>query len=207
MKTAAVIIYLMLLLSPTFSPCATPQDQFEIRLEQCLGGNLDAPIRIMVFSDFMCTHCRELFLGTISQVLKEYSSTNKVCVMYFEFPLPTNKYSRQAAQYSKAAQKLGKEQWYTVMKVLYENQSLWSKDGSIDEVVSKALAPDDYNRIKELRRNSDIDKEISREFAFGDKKKIRETPTFFVKAKGREQRVTGFLSFATLKNFFDSALK
>jgi protein-disulfide isomerase len=207
MKVLQAIIYFVLLQSLAFSPCATAQDQFEIRLEQCLGGNLDAPIRIQVFSDFMCTHCRELFLSTISQVLKEYSSTNKVCVMYYEFPLPTNKYSRQAAQYSKAAQKLGKEQWYAVMEALYENQSQWIEDGSIDKVLSKALAPDDYNRIRELRRKSEIDKEISREFALGEKKKIRETPTFFVKAQGREQRVTGFLPYATLKDFFDKVLK
>ncbi len=207
MRLITAIIYLLLLPSSAFTPCATPQEKEEIKPEQCLGGSLDAPIRIEVFSDFQCTHCRELFLNTISHVLNEYCSVNKVCVVYYEFPLPPNRYSRRAAQYSKAAQNLGREQWRSVMKTLYENQSLWSGDGAIDAVVSKALAPEDYKRIKDLLRDGAIDEQITREFELGVKRGIRTTPTLFVHALGREQRVSGVVPYPALKNFFDRILK
>jgi protein-disulfide isomerase len=202
------IIYLALLLpSSVIAPRTTPKTKDEIRPEQCLGGNLDAPIRIEVFSDFECTHCRDLFLNTISQVLNEYCSVNKVCVVYHEFPLPSNKFSRQAAQYSKAAQKLGREQWRVVMNALYENQSIWSRDGSIDKIVSKALSPDDYSRLKGLLRDRGIDTEISREVSLGVNRKVMITPTFFVYALGKEQRISGVLPYPALKSFFDNVLK
>ena len=208
MRVINAIIYLVLLLSfSVTAPCATPQVKDMIEPEQCLGGNLDSPIRIEVFSDFQCTHCRDLFLNTISQVLNEYSSNNKVCVIYREFPLPTNKFSRRAAQYSKAAQKLGREQWRIVMHALYENQSLWSADGSINKVVAKALTPENYNRLNGMLQDHAIDEEIAREFSLGEKARITTTPTLFIYALGKEQRVSGVLPFLALKKFFDNVLK
>ncbi len=178
----------------------------ELRPEQCLGGNPDAPIQIEVFSDFECTHCRDFYLDTISVVLKEYCSQNKVCVVYREFPWPDNRYSRRAAQFSKAAQKLGRQQWVAVMTALYENQSRWSFSGSIDAYVSKALAPEDYSRLKDLLRDKSIDAEIRSDIALGEKRKVTITPTFFIDVLGKEQRVVGVLSYPILKNFFDMAL-
>jgi len=208
MRWVPAIIYMVLLLpSSAMPPSAAPQFKNGIRPEQCLGGSPDAPIRIEVFSDFQCTHCRDFFLNTISKVLKEYCSVNKVCVVYREFPLPPNKHSRRAAQYSKAAQKLGREQWLAVITALYENQSAWSGDGSIGAVVSKALSPDDYSRLNDLLRGPEIDAEVAREFATGEKNKIVMTPTVFVHALGKEQRVSGILPYATLKTFFDNVLK
>ena len=36
---------------------------------KCLGGTLDAPIQLEVFSDFQCSYCRSFYLETITQVL------------------------------------------------------------------------------------------------------------------------------------------
>jgi protein-disulfide isomerase len=202
-----VIWLAMLLLYFVVAPGATAQIKDEIKPEQCLGGNLDAPILIEVFSDFECTHCRDFFLNTISLVLKEYCSLNKVCVVYHEFPWPDNRFSRRAVQFAKAAQKLGREQWRGVMQALYENQSKWASTGSIDGFVAKVLSPDDYSRLKGLLRDRAIDEEIKREVAQGEKRKVTITPTFFIYALGKEQKISGVLAFPILKNFFDSALK
>lgn len=92
---------IFILLIAAFPDASAQTDQ--LKPEQCLGGELDAPIRIEVFSDFECPACREFYLNTIRPVLKDYCSLDKVCVVYHEFPLQGHKYSRQAAQYSKAA--------------------------------------------------------------------------------------------------------
>jgi protein-disulfide isomerase len=197
-----LVIFVLLVVAPNASTQSN-----EVQPEQCLGGNLDAPIRIEVFSDFECTHCRDFYLNTISLVLKEYCSLNKVCVVYHEFPWPSNRFSRQAAQYSKAAQKLGREQWHIVMQALYENQQRWSLNGSIDGVISNALPADDYTHLKKLLRDPSIDAAIRREITMGEKKKVTTTPTFFVYAIGKEQKIAGNLSYSILKSFFDSVLK
>ena len=83
-----------------------PSDRIE---GQLLGGSLNSPIRLEVFSDFQCPSCRQFYLETIQPVLQEYSSKDKVCVIYHEFPLNQHPYARQAALYSEAASRLGRE--------------------------------------------------------------------------------------------------
>jgi protein-disulfide isomerase len=178
-----------------------------LKPEQCLGGELDAPILIEVFSDFECPACREFYLNTIRPVLREYCSLDKVCVVYHEFPLAGHKYSRQAAQYSKAAQRLGQKQWHAVLDALYENQEKWYQNGSVDDVVFKALGADEYFRVRKLLLDPSIDTAIESEIAVGQKKEVTSTPTFFVVAMGKEQKVVGGLPYPVLKGFLDGIVK
>ena len=181
---------------------ANPDNQ-----EKCLGGSLDAPIRLDVFSDFQCTHCRDFFLNTIPSVLKDYCSLNKVCVVYHEYPLRNNTYSRKAAQYSLAAQKLGREPWHSVMTALYQHQENWAQTGNVDEVVAKVLTADEYSRLKKLVLDPSLDTAIDSDIALGNKNEVTSTPTILVNALGREQKVVGFIPFPVLKDFFDSIVK
>ena len=201
-------VFCVALFALAFSPrTVAPAQTADLKPEHCLGGGLDAPIRIEVFSDFECPACREFYLNTVRQVLKEYCSLNKVCVVYREFPLQGHKHSRFAARYSKAAQRLGRNQWQTVMEVLYEKQEKWFQDGSVDDVVLNALGADEYFRLKKLLLDPSIDAEIDGEIAMGKKKVVESTPTFFVYAVGKEQKVTGIIPYPVLKEFLDTIIK
>jgi protein-disulfide isomerase len=207
MRLMFYVPYLSLLtMAFVIHPEAYPQST-ELKPEQCLGGELDAVIRIEVFSDFECPACRELYLNTIRPVLKEYSSLGKVCVVYHEFPLKGHKYSRQAAQYSKAAQRLGRKQWHAVMDALYENQEKWSQDGTVDDTVFKALGAEEYTRLRKLLLDPSLDAAIDSEVALGEKREVTSTPTFFVYAIGKEQKVVGGLPYSVLKDYFDRIVK
>ena len=196
----------LLVLAAALSQSALAQT-VGLKPEQSLGGALDAPIRLEVFSDFECPGCREFYMNTIRTVLKEYCSADKVCVVYREFPLQGHKYSRQTAQYSKAAQRLGQKQWLAVLDALYENQQKWYQDGKVDDVVFKALGADDYFRVRKLLLDPTIDSAIQEEISLGEKKAVTSTPTLFVYALGREQKVVGGLPYPVLKGFFDSIVK
>ena len=78
-----------------FTPVGHPGPTAEPASGQILGGSKNSPVKIEVFSDFECPACRELYLVTIRQVLQEYSSKDKVCVIYHEFPLSSHRYSRR----------------------------------------------------------------------------------------------------------------
>ncbi len=205
MKATLSLLSLVLLLAAL--PSIATAQTAEPKSEQVLGGALSSPIRIEVFSDFECPSCRAFFLESIRPVLKDYSSVDKVCVIYYEFPLKGHKYSRQAARYSKAAERLGRKQKLAVMDALYEQQEKWYQDGSLEDVVFKALGSDDYFRVKKLLLDPSLDEEIDREIALGEKKEVTSTPTFFVSAIGKEQKVVGILPYAVLKDFFDSIVK
>jgi protein-disulfide isomerase len=179
----------------------------DLKPEQCLGGSPEAPIRIEVFSDFQCPACRQLYLESIRPVLKDYCSLDKVCIVYMEFPLQGRKYSRQASRYVKAAQKLGRKEYQNVMEAIYEHQETWVQDGSLDDVVFKALGSNSYMSLKKLLMDSSIDAAIDADLAEGQRRDVQSTPTSFVYALGKEQRAIGFLPYVVLKDFFDRIVK
>jgi protein-disulfide isomerase len=179
----------------------------DLKPEQCLGGAPDAPIRIEVFSDFECPACRQLFLETIRPVLKDYCSLDKVCVAYHEFPLQGHKYSRLAARYAKAAQKLGRTPYLAVMDALYQDQGKWSQDGSVDDVVFKTLGADQYLNLKKLLLDPSLDRIIDAEIALGQRKDVQSTPTFFIYSIAKEEKVVGVVPYPALKEFFDRIVK
>jgi protein-disulfide isomerase len=92
-----------------------------------MGGTPDAPIQMEVFSDFQCGYCRAFYVETITQVLNSYTPSDKICVTYYEFPLDNHTYSRKAARYSLAAQRVGKKQWLAVVDALYTKQEQWGR--------------------------------------------------------------------------------
>ncbi len=207
MKSIPAALFGALLILVVAAPRGASGQANSITPEHCLGGTLDAPIRIEVFSDFECPSCREFYLNSIRPVLKDYCSLDKVCVVYYEFPLASHKYSREAARNSKAAQRLGRKEWLAVMDALYINQQKWSQNGSVDEVVFLALGADDYLRLKKMLLAPSIDTSIESEISMGKKREVTSTPTLFVNAIGREQKVVGGLPYSVLKDFFDSIVK
>jgi protein-disulfide isomerase len=179
----------------------------EVNPEQCLGGKLDAPVRIEVFSDYQCPACRGFYLDAIQKVLETYCSQDKVCVIYHEFPLKNHNLSRVAAKYSKAAQRLGRKQWVAVMGALYTSQAEWSWDGSVETVVARALDPRDFAELKKRLADPSVDAAIDREVALGEKREVSSTPTFFLSSGGKEERVVGGVPYRILQAYIDRLLK
>jgi len=122
LKILAVVLLTIVVLTPGNAQYLKNQPP------NCAGGTLDAPIRMEIFSDFQCTWCRAFYLETVTQVLKSYSPADKVCVIYYEFPLDMHPYGRKAARYSIAAQHVGKKQWLAVVDALYTKQEQWAAD-------------------------------------------------------------------------------
>lgn len=185
----------------------SPARTSEVSAEQCLGGKLDAPVRIEVFSDYQCPACRSFFLDSIQKVLETYCSQDKVCVIYHEFPLKNHNLSRLAARYSKAAQKLGRKQWIAVMAALYTSQAEWSWDGSVDTVVARALDPGDFAALKKLLEDPSIDAAIDKEVALGEKRDVKSTPTFYLTSGAKEERVVGGVPYRILQAYIDRLIK
>ena len=182
---------------------AAPAQTPDVTPDQCIGGKLDAPIRIEVFSDYQCPACRNFYLDVIQKVLETYCTQDRVCVIYHEFPLKGHNLARLAARYSKAAQRLGRKQWVAVMGALYTSQAEWTWDGSVETVVSRALDPRDLAALKKLLEDPSIDTAIDREVTLGEKREIKSTPTFFLYSRGKEERVVGGIPYQVLQGYID----
>ena len=184
-----------------------PASGQEAAPDQFLGGRRDAPIRLEVYSDFQCLGCRVFYLETVKKVLQDYGALNKVCVLYREFPLNGHPYAREAARYAVAAQRLGRKQYQAVVESLYIHQREWSENGRVSTAVVKALSPEDYQRLWKILQANSINQTIDRDVAWGRSREITMTPTFFIIAGGREQRIVGGVPYQVLKDFFDRTLK
>lgn len=196
-----ILMIVSILLVPSI---AVPQ---RAQPPNCVGGTLSAPIRLEIFSDFQCSACRTFYLEVISEVVKQYGSSGKVCVLYNEFPLNGHPYSRKAARYSLAAQRINRKLWLTVMNALYQRQPLWTSDGNIDRVLAGAVSARDLTRIKNLAAQPSIDNAVDREVAYGEKNKVHSTPTIFLTAGNKTQKVEGALPYEVWKDIFDDILE
>ncbi len=171
---------------------------------QILGGSLSSPIRLELFSDFQCPACRALYLGTIRQVIQDYCSTDRVCVIYHEFPLAAHRFSREAARYSEAVSRLGSQKLLPVYDSIFSDQAQWSQDGSLGVTVAKALSVEDYQKLQSIMRDSSINAAIFNEVQLGMQRGVKSTPTLFIYYAGKQQKIEGVITYAVLKQFLDS---
>jgi protein-disulfide isomerase len=172
-----------------------------------LAGQRSAAVRLELFSDFQCPSCRAFYLETIKPLIADYTKANKIdkiLIAYHDFPLDMHPYARKAARLALAASRLGRERWLHVVDVLYIEQEKWAQDGNIEAVLAKSLDPTEMVRLQSLASNPAIETLINQEIQLGQSQNITSTPTFFVLTQtGRQQRVTGGVALAVLKDYLD----
>jgi len=173
---------------------------------RCVGGKPSAPIRIEVFSDFQCPACRSFYLETMRSVLADYADAGKVCVVYREFPLNQHPYARPAARYAHAALQLGVRQWALVADALYLSQDRWSLDGQLEPVLASALSKEDLDRVKKLAAEDAVETVIDRDIALAKQFQVTSTPTFFISANGKTEKITGVIQYPILRRYLDHLL-
>jgi len=172
----------------------------------CVGGKPVAPVKIEVFSDYQCPACRDFYLRTIRSVLSDYADTGGVCVVYREFPLQMHSHSQEAAKYGAAAMRMGQRTWALVTEALYQNQDQWAQDGNIQAVVATALNKEDLARLQKEMNNPEVAKTIASDMALGRSRDVNQTPTFFISAKGKTEKIAGIVQYPILRRYLDNLL-
>jgi protein-disulfide isomerase len=171
----------------------------------CIKGKPTSPIKIEVFSDFQCPACRAFYLETIKQVMTEYGDTGKACIAYREFPLNMHAHARSAARYGHAALTISPQLWVQVADTLFQNQEAWGASGDVEGALAKALSAKDLADIKKLVASpAALDAAIEADIKLGTEKQINSTPTFFITAAGKTEKVPGAIRFPILKRYLDT---
>lgn len=171
-----------------------------------LGGSLTSPVRIEIFSNFECTHCREYYLRTIKKILREYSSVNKVCVIYHDFPFKSHKYDREAARYVEAASHLGQEYILKVIEALYTDQAEWIQNGQLQQSIAKVLPKEVFEELLELAKNPEIDPLIEAQYNLAVGLGLKSTPASFIFYQEKQQKVEGLITYIVLKTFIEDKI-
>lgn len=191
-------------------------------------GSSSAPIKMEVFTDYQCPSCRNLFMGTLTQLIaSDYITSGKVYLVHHDFPLQAHMHSGMAALWANAAAKVG--EFPAAEEALYANQDAWGSTGDIAKYISAAMPAADFNKVQEIVKACGtpapqstwakgdplanishpcpLDHVIADDIELGYKIPVQATPTYVITSKGQKLPVgSGSVSWPILKQFFDQLL-
>lgn len=88
-------------------------------------GNINAPVELVVFSDFECPYCYDLY-KQIEEIRAEYIETGKVKFIFLNHPLKSHQKALLLARISEYAYDTG--DFYTIYKLLFEEHQNITND-------------------------------------------------------------------------------
>jgi protein-disulfide isomerase len=167
-----------------------------------------APIRMEIFSDFTCPHCRVLHEETLPLLIREFVVPGKLYIIDRAFPLASagHQYSREAFGYAVAAARIGKYQ--EVADALYAHQNTWALAGNVWDCVTAVLKnPADQKKVKELSKDPGVLAEIEAEYQEGVQAGVNETPTMVVTAGGKRYPLPRAPNYEILRSLLNGFLR
>jgi len=159
-------------ISKLFDAPLTPN----LRSDESIRGNKDAPIVLVEYSDFECPYC-----SRGAQVVKQLRSKygDKIQFIYKHLPLPFHKQAMISAQYYEAIRLQSPEKAFEFHDKIFENQALLQKGPSELEKIAKSFSIDMAKLKKDLNSEkvkSRIEEDMSEAQKFG----IQGTPGFVI---------------------------
>jgi len=143
-------------------------------------GAVDAPVRILEYTDFQCPACSKV-VKSVDELLKTYSG--KVSLEHKHFPLPGHKNALKASLFAECAAAQGK--FWPYHDVLFGSQTSWT---GLDD-------PSQYFEDLGMQLNLDRDKlkacvagkgaaqKIESDKMDGEIAGVSATPTFVIEGK------------------------
>jgi protein-disulfide isomerase len=188
-----------------FGMSVAPMSSYQVDMAalKC-AGSIMAPVRLEVFSDFQCPHCRILHLETLRKVMAECVATNKVYLVHHDFPLAMHPYAREAARWANAAARVHK--YEQASDALFDKQEQWAKDGNIEPVVAAVLSPAELVKVKGFLKDPVTDKAIDSDVALGKQQNVTGTPTMFLQRHQNRYPITTAVSYPILRRFIDEQI-
>jgi len=168
-------------------PQVDPNKVYEIPVgNSAVRGPKDAPVTIVMFSDFQCPFCAQT-TPVLDEVLKAYP--NDVNFVMKQFPL--RQIHPNADPAARAAIAAGKQnKFWEMHDDLYKNSKNLSPE-TIKGIAEKIGL--DMKRFEADQNSDEVKKQVDAELALGAKNDVRGTPSFFVNGKIAQNRtVDGF---------------
>jgi predicted DsbA family dithiol-disulfide isomerase len=145
----------------------------ELETTRLVRGDAEAPVTIMVFSDYQCPYCVRAE-PVLAEVLERYP--DQVRVVHRHFPLDNiHPFARPASEAAMCADEQGK--FWEYHDGIFARQGKL-EDGSFAEIGSAVgLDADDFKRCVEERRYKDF---VEADFVAGGEAGVSGTPSFFL---------------------------
>jgi len=169
-------------------------------------GNPSAPMRLELYGDFTCPHCKHLHDDILPLIVRDFISNNKAYLVFRDYTLtgPGHQYSKDAAAYAAAGGRIGKYQ--AVSDALFKSQASWAVTGQIWPAISPALTPAEAKKVQTLFNDPFVCAEVQSAVEAGNMVPVTQTPTMVVIYKGKKQPWAMWTSYPLFKNYLDELL-
>jgi protein-disulfide isomerase len=135
-------------------------------------GAADAPVAIVVFTDFQCPYCARI-VPVLNEVLEK--NKGKAKLVFKNFPLNTHQFARKAAAAALAAGKQGK--FWELHDRLFQNYNRLNDQVVQEQAQQLGL---DMQKFEKDMNDPQIQQAISQDYQDGIKAGVRGTPTIYV---------------------------
>lgn len=185
----------------TLALCAIPDPP-----KSKISGFTSAPLRLELYEDFSCPHCRTVHEQIVPMLVRDYVTPGKAYIVFRDYVLngPGHQYSRIAATYAVAAARIGRYQ--TAADAIFKSQGAWVFNGQVWPSISSAFTPDEQKKILALAQESSLQSEVQQDIDAGNAVPITQTPTMIVVYRGKRQPWTMWNSYDLLKSYLDQLL-
>ena len=140
-------------------------------------GDPEAPVTIIEYASMTCPHCRAFHVNTLPVIKEKYIDTGIAKLYFREFP-----FDPAAAAAFMLAECAGEEKYFSMIDVLYEKQSTWSRGKVVDELFKIAklagFTQESFNAC--LKNQQLLDNVLSIQKKAAEDYGVDATPTFFI---------------------------
>jgi len=137
-------------------------------------GPEDAPVTLVLFTDFECPYCRKLE-PLIAQVLER--NPKKVKLVFKNMPLQFHKFADPAARAALAAREQGK--FWEFHDEIFRVQKL--DDKTVEETAKKLEL--NYDKLQNDMKSPEISRQINVDLQDAQKAGVTGTPTVFINGR------------------------
>jgi protein-disulfide isomerase len=169
-------------------------------------GNPSAPMRLELYEDFTCPHCKHLHEEILPMIIRDFVSTNKAYIVFRDYTLTGqgHEHSKEAATYAAAAARIG--QYQAAADALFKTQASWAMTGQIWPSISPAFTPVEQRKIQVLVKDPSVSAEVQNDVDAGNMLPLQKTPTVVVIYKGKKQPWSEWASYPLFKSYVDGVL-
>lgn len=170
-----------------------------------IRGNIEAPVKIVEFSDLECPFCKALH-PTLKRIVGEYNG--KVAWVYRHFPLETHTKARKEAQAAECANKLGGHAafWNYVDRVFEVTPSNDGLDLALLPQIAKDISLD-IVKFNQCLENDTYNQKIAQDLSDAMTSGGRGTPFVVIVGQNKRYDFSGAQPYETVKNLVELALQ
>jgi len=163
-------------------------------------GDPNAPVTMIVFGDFQCPYCKQLFTDAETKIREKYVAEGKVKIVNRDFPLDQiHPFAREAAEAAECARDQGK--YWMYHDALYTRQS--EIGTTLDYIKLATELGMKEASFRACVTSSKYKDEVEKDYQDGVAAGVQGTPATFINGK----MISGARPYASFEAEIESALK